>query len=648
MQMGSRMGKSSALRKRKRSKKSSKVRASRKSKSRRRASKKLQRREASLSISDYSDSVSSDSSLSSSSEDSYKSRRAWSSKRKDEKGRRKMAKRRSYRHESSDDSRHDKKRKREKRKNVQEAREKPHKKKKLRKEESVSSMSNGSLSCSTCHGENASCDDNEPERHRGRVERKGREKRPDRGKSGSERSNRYRARSCSSCSFSSESSDKWTEEKCVDKNNSRRLKSVITVTEEAKEAGELCHNETKEEIVDDHDYPCRSNDSNDGGSKRETDHHSLSASKEKLGIEDKEVDRTADSNLTEPRRDQSYNNSSQFDRSELDVNGAGASDSVEKKTSETSGASLNGDNLEAILRQRALENLRKFRGEIQSSAKASSQNIRTDNDVIQPPFQNREQAQLAQDKSIVNNAGKGGNFDMINHEEGVDLATGSRKSVASSSKNEKDLNSVKGTSVSLGHHSSCSSVKVIDAENHSETVTASASYMSNNSEHKKLVVTQNTIDRCTSDLVHCSKDDVNNMRVLCSATSKPLKEQDEVKDHFQFELKQTSALDKLHTNCPLTGVNVDENAAKTHDAIQRVTSSGRDVDKPCVSAIVKPSPESSPVENSSNNLQGEASQGSQFEQKTMNVMRGGEMVQVSYKVYIPRKTPALARRQLKR
>ncbi|KAL0353780.1 UNVERIFIED_CONTAM: hypothetical protein Sangu_0959300 [Sesamum angustifolium] len=44
----------------------------------------------------------------------------------------------------------------------------------------------------------------------------------------------------------------------------------------------------------------------------------------------------------------------------------------------------------------------------------------------------------------------------------------------------------------------------------------------------------------------------------------------------------------------------------------------------------------------------EAKDGSQFEQKTMSVMRGGEMVQVSYKVYIPKKTPALARRQLRR
>ncbi|KAL4554321.1 hypothetical protein LXL04_039541 [Taraxacum kok-saghyz] len=44
----------------------------------------------------------------------------------------------------------------------------------------------------------------------------------------------------------------------------------------------------------------------------------------------------------------------------------------------------------------------------------------------------------------------------------------------------------------------------------------------------------------------------------------------------------------------------------------------------------------------------ETNDNSQFEKKTMSVMRGGEMVQVSYKVYIPNRAPALARRQLKR
>lgn len=53
-------------------------------------------------------------------------------------------------------------------------------------------------------------------------------------------------------------------------------------------------------------------------------------------------------------------------------------------------------------------------------------------------------------------------------------------------------------------------------------------------------------------------------------------------------------------------------------------------------------------EHSSKEQLDEAKNGSEFEKKTMSVMRGGEMVQVSYKVYIPKRAPALARRQLRR
>ncbi|XP_077253890.1 uncharacterized protein LOC143892866 [Tasmannia lanceolata] len=75
-------------------------------------------------------------------------------------------------------------------------------------------------------------------------------------------------------------------------------------------------------------------------------------------------------------------------------------------------------------------------------------------------------------------------------------------------------------------------------------------------------------------------------------------------------------------------------------------------------AEVNKGDESAPMDSSSlnpgtghhvsNEPKAEAQSGSQFEQKTMSVMRGGEMVQVSYKVYIPKKGPALARRQLQR
>ena len=67
----------------------------------------------------------------------------------------------------------------------------------------------------------------------------------------------------------------------------------------------------------------------------------------------------------------------------------------------------------------------------------------------------------------------------------------------------------------------------------------------------------------------------------------------------------------------MTEVDVERNAAKTsHAAIQSVNSNDRNVNV-------------SSEENKSGKLQDESNQGSQFEKKTMNVMRGGEMVQVS-------------------
>ncbi|CAM8995299.1 unnamed protein product [Rhodiola kirilowii] len=70
-----------------------------------------------------------------------------------------------------------------------------------------------------------------------------------------------------------------------------------------------------------------------------------------------------------------------------------------------------------------------------------------------------------------------------------------------------------------------------------------------------------------------------------------------------------------------------------------------------VYTAVPNNPSSSPPstvagEHVSSDHQGEAEDGSQFQEKTMSVMRGGELVQVSYKVYIPKKAPAVARRRL--
>ncbi|KAG4978171.1 hypothetical protein JHK82_037447 [Glycine max] len=582
------MEKSSSSLKKKRSKKLSKVKASSTiKKSRKSKSKKVRRRrEVSLSSSDYEDSKKLDTLASSSSEDSYRRKRDRSRTRKEVKGLKRKARGRSYSSDSSEDSHYARKRKKAKRQNeCDQVRKKSSQKKKIKRDTRVDLMrSSTSRTCSACQDGSASSDDCQYKSHRGRSERKEKDRRKLRGSSGSKKSSRYRARSCSPCSI--ENSYEVTEEKYAGENNSRWLRSVITVTKEAEEYGELCRNENKDEIDDDHDYPCRSSDSNDGGTKTELDHHTL-ASEEKLGIEEEAGDMNADLNFTEPKfRDRSYN-----DSSNLKAYSGETTESM-KETSETSGANVNDDDLESILRQRALENLRKFR-EIQSSAKAPDQKNKIVSQVKQPITDKHE---LVQGKSVVNDATVGKKFDKQTPGEETNLPIGRRNLIACPRNNERILNMDKDVSGSAKCHPVNAPEKGIDSDNPSRTITESTNY-------------NNTINL-----------------ELIKQTQKSRGE----------SLQTSTSHEAANAKLLVTEGDVESNAAKTpHAAIQSVNNNVGDVDV-------------SSVENKTGKLLDESNQGSQFEKKTMNVMRGGEMVQVSYKVYIPNKVPALARRQLKR
>ncbi|CAL0310663.1 unnamed protein product [Lupinus luteus] len=679
------MGKSSASLKKKGSKKSSKAKASSRRKSGNHKSKKVSRREVSLSSSDYDDSKSMDTSVSSSSEDSYIRKRGRSRSKKDVKGRKKV-RRCSHSRDSSEDSLYARKRKKTKRKHEYEVRKKPYqKKKKVRREASVSPRGSGSRGFSTCQGGNSgSDDDNQYESFRGRSERKEKDKRKlKRGRSRSEKSSRYRIRSCSPCTPCSESCAEGAEDKYVGENNSRRLRSVITIAREVEESGELYRNETNEEIVDDHDYPCRSNDSNDGGTKRESDHHILPSSEEKLRVEDEIGDLSADFNFVEPKTvDRSYN-----DRSNLQAYSAEVSESMKNETNETSGANLDSDDLESILRQRALENLKRFRGEIQSTANASDQKYKIVNQKKQPITDKHEKVQ---GKSIVNNADVGTKFNKLTPVEETSFSVSRRNLNAYPTNNEMISNMDKDISSSAMHHLACPQGKVTDAGNLSENVTKSNNCKINNpkltkpeSHHllqshstlkqtpvsglpqEQLIAAETTKDTGISAHVasHSSNDNFNDIRGLSSSVPKHSihspkfrhnnlnKGKDEVKEQSHFEPRQTSATNNLPSEKFLASEgDVEKNAANTiQAAIQSINNNGSDVDEPHNSSTPKSCIESSSVENNnSGNVQDESNPGSQFEQKTMTVMRGGELVQVSYKVYIPKKAPALSRRQLKR
>lgn len=324
-----------------------------KSRSRRTKYKKLRRRHDSLSYSDDDASRSSTSVSSSSSDDDYyRSRRARSRTRKEVKTSQRRAPRRGGSIERSPRA---KKRKGSKKNGDSDARKKSYKRR-PRRDVSNSSTSNGSWSCSTCQGGDSSSDDSEFERPRGRSKIKERYKRKVKhiNKKSSDSS-----RSCSSCSEGSgyQSAERWNAE-----NNPRRLRSVITVVREPKEKDgrELNEDTYEEEITYDHDddYPsCRSNDSHVVAGKTELTY--LSGKRQQIDAGEE----TFVSNFgTIEDKSSGKDCETQKDRSNPSFH------EVEQNNSE---AACDIVDLESILRQRAIENLRKFRG-VQTNAKATA------------------------------------------------------------------------------------------------------------------------------------------------------------------------------------------------------------------------------------------------------------------------------------
>jgi len=472
----------------------------------------------------------------------------------------KRARRHSYSLESSAESPHvRKKRIGSKRKNNgSEVGRKNRKKKEPRREASVSSMSSH---------------ESEFEKRKGRSERKDKEKRKlDKVKSGT-KERRYRSRSYSSCSRSSED------------NNVMRLRSVIAVMEEENDGRVSNKDEHKEEIVyDNDDYPCcRSNDSNDGGHRRELDHQSNVASEKKMRVENEKGEELVVEG--------------QYIGSNPSSSGVGTNDFVKGKETGVSG-SVNGDDLESILRQRALENLRRFRGGLQTNANApASKKDKSDGDMKQPTT---EKAELVQIK--------------IPNE---DVAT----SVGATQE-------LKEISVpALRRDSNC---YLPDDE---KTPDRKDGGHESGSPKQELA--------CAPDQV--AFDDKQNERVSSAVGSTinrpklatPALRHYSLKTHVP--LKQTPASDELHqSNLLMTESALVKHSVKTAQTMAPSSNNNEDLKAACGSTASESSSciKSKLAENGSNKPQDVTTDNSQFEQKTMTVMRGGEMVQVNISIYL--------------
>ncbi|GLT69699.1 hypothetical protein SLA2020_418300 [Shorea laevis] len=585
------MGKSSSSLKKKRSRNRSQSRTMKKSKSksksksRRNKSKKLHHRNHSVSYSDDSDSRSLVSVSSSSSEDDYASQRSRSRTRKDVKGSKKRVRRRSLSSsESSLDSFRGRKQKRSRstrRDNSYERRKRTQLKKKPKRGVSVSSASSGSRSCSTCRTVSSnSSDESEFERRRGKSERKEKQrKRLGKLKTGTKKG-RGRSRSCSSCSRYSECSEYQSEEKVVEQNNSRRLRSVITVINAEKEEIELEGDERKEEILYDHDdyLSSKSNDSNDGGIRREFSQHSPPASEKNKDVDGEQGEKTDASNF----RTGSVVGSGKDGISSCDL--VGKNDAKEERKSEASVAvsSLDGDNLESILRQRALDNLRKFRGGMQTNLNIPAN--QKDNKIANVNTPSKEKAESVWLKST--------------REDGARVVTASQVSqqfrLPAARKDSSGL-PLDGKTLEGG-----------DDGKGSQTA-----------EHDVASARDKVAPACSP------KEKVN-----VASSSVSIKPRGLRRELTNTTLKQSSASQEHSQAMLIPKSEGNESAEKPPQSAESQSDNKNDV--------------------SSDKLQDGTKEGSQFEQKTMSVMRGGELVEVSYKVYIPKKAPALARRQLKR
>ncbi|KAG7957298.1 hypothetical protein I3843_11G167200 [Carya illinoinensis] len=629
------MGKSSSHKKKRSRKNSSQGRTKKKSKSRSRRynkSKKLRLHDASLSHSSDDDSRSFMSVSCSSSEDDYRSRRARSHTRKDLKGSKKKDRRHSFSHERSEEPRRVRKKIGSKRKGGSDLGTKTHKKKrKPSRETSISSVSSDSCSCDAHQVGSTSNHEREFERrsHRGRYEGKERKKgKSEKVISGSKRS-RYRSRSCSSYSRSSEGDEYWSEVKTAGENNTKRLRSVITVIEE-KEGRFSDNDEHKEEIVyDNDDYPsCRSNDSNDGGHKRELDHRSNVASANNMMVVNEKGEEPVVSNIRTTDLAESFKDvEGQRSRTNPSSCVVGTNDFVKRKVTEVSG-SLNGEDLESTLRQRALENLKRFRGGFQPNANTpTGKKENSYGDMKQSSTVKSEMVQIKLPK-----------------EDGV-------KTVGAKSRKEDG-------SKSVGATQELKEISVPALRSDSNSYLQKNENTSSGMEGDHQSVTAKQEIACVLDpmaVAGLPSEKVN--PAVVSEINIPKLATPALR-HNSFKnrniLKERVASDEpRQTNLLVTKSASVECAPETAQTMSP-TSNNNNNNEDVKDARGPAAPECSSCIKStlagdvSNKSQDETTDGSQFEQKTMTVMRGGEMVQVSYKVYIPKKAPAFTRRQLKR
>lgn len=451
--------------------------------------------------------------------------------------------------------------------------------KKSKRDVSVSSTSSGSFSCSTCRGGSSSSYESEVEKNRGRSGKKHREKRILKKVKNENKRRRSRSRSCSSCS---QYSNYRSEIKLTGEANSRRLRSVITIVRDGKEGEVMGNDEHKEEMIYEHDdYPSsRSNDSNDCSSKRDLVNNSHVAYEEKKNAEDEK----GEAAVSKIRNCKVMGSDKDSDGHEM------IDDVTAKKNGDSGTVDSLSYNLEFVLRQKALENLRMFRRGNQMDKVPVTQKDVIGSEVNAP---SSTKSELSQNRSLK----VGGD-----REKGASqVAEMDSISTNLSWNDEKilDRNDSGKTSGSAKHNIEHSPGQLARPVNPSERVSITVSAESNEPWSSTIASRQGSTNISTTE-------------------------------------KQVPAMPERPQANSMTGNRVMKGVVGPAQIVNSPNGNSNHEKANNILAFDDPSfcMKSPAGGTSSNKPQDEANESSQFQQKTMSVMRGGEMVEVSLLIVI--------------
>ncbi|KAM0943762.1 hypothetical protein DsansV1_C13g0125561 [Dioscorea sansibarensis] len=448
---------------------------------------------------------------------------------------------------------------------------------------SISSSENGSSwSCSTCRSRSVS-----RSRSPVRADRKERSRGREREKGGkSLRKNKYRSPSCSTCSGGDSSRSSSSRSPIKETKRKRQNSQPSRLASRDRENKERSRDEDKAKIIKAYgDFPSsRSNDSRDVGRKKDTFEHCP------------EMKRT-DEEVEHVKNGAQSDGVEEFTSSKINEESMKHGDDGAKKPCgpvENSNSSK-VDDVELVLRLKALENFNKYRVGLLASSKFGDKKAESGH------------------TECVEDAGKPVETKLPS-QAAVEMKPAKSMELQKRVEAESWASEVRIKSV-VGRPAEARIKSVV-----SRPAQLSDALMSTDEINDNVRIKSNTVD---NKLIPSNGEALNSPNQLKS-----------VNEFVNMLSPGQSSLAKDDQAKRISGEPKSSLAQEAEGNKADVCASG-------ASSAPK-------TETGNHNPSENVVEATQFEQKTFSRIHDGETVQVSYKVYIPKRTPALARRQLQR